>query len=129
MARNTTHLRSHTMPIARPSATQIQAVAESLGIHLDGAKAETYRQLLQPNFDAYDLVDSLPDYVPAVKYPRSNSYRPSGDENKYGAWYVKTTIKGASGGKLAGKKVAIKDNVCVAGVPMMNGSSTMEGFM
>ena len=37
-----------------------------------------------------------------------------------GAWYIKTTIKGAAKGKLAGKTVAIKDNVCVAGVPMMN---------
>jgi len=25
--------------------------------------------------------------------------------------------------------VAIKDNVCVAGVPMMNGSATLEGYV
>jgi amidase len=30
---------------------------------------------------------------------------------------------------LAGKRVAIKDNVCVAGVPMMNGSKILEGFV
>ena len=30
---------------------------------------------------------------------------------------------------LKGKTVAIKDNVCVAGVPMMNGSSTLEGYI
>ena len=39
------------------------------------------------------------------------------------------TIKGAPSGKLAGKTVAIKDNVCVAGVPMMNGASTLEGYV
>ncbi len=117
------------MAIKRPSSDQIQAVAESLGIHLDGAKAAAYLKLLQPNFDAYDIVDAMPDHLPAVKYPRGESYRPSGDENRYGAWYVKTTITGAAGGKLAGKTVAIKDNVCVAGVPMMNGSPTMEGFV
>ena len=43
--------------------------------------------------------------------------------------YYKTDIKGASNGKLAGKTVAIKDTVAVAGVPMMNGSSLMEGFV
>ncbi len=117
------------MAITRPSSSQIQAVALSLGIHLDDAKAEAYLQLLQPNFDAYDLVDEMADFVPEVKYPRGTSYRPTGDENRYGAWYVKTTITGASGGKLAGKTVAIKDNVCVAGVPMMNGSPTLEGFV
>jgi len=29
---------------------------------------------------------------------------------------------------LKGKTVAVKDNICVAGVPMMNGSMTMEGY-
>lgn len=117
------------MAIQRPSADELQAVALSLGIHLDDAKSETYLALLQPNFDAYDAVDAMPDFVPAVKYPRGESHRPSDAENRYGAWYVKTTIIGADGGKLAGKTVAIKDNVCVAGVPMMNGSPTLEGFV
>src|SRR5918996_946264 len=51
------------------------------------------------------------------------------EENRYGAWYVKTTIEGAPDGKLGGKRLAIKDNVCVAGVPMMNGASTLEGYV
>ena len=29
---------------------------------------------------------------------------------------------------MAGKTVALKDNVCLAGVPMMNGASTLEGY-
>ena len=43
--------------------------------------------------------------------------------------YWRCDIKGASSGKLQGKTVAIKDNTCVAGVPMMNGSLTLEGFV
>ena len=38
-------------------------------------------------------------------------------------------MKGAPAGKLAGKTVVLKDNVCLAGVPMMNGASTLEGYM
>lgn len=117
------------MAVKRPSSGQLRNVALSLGIHLDEAKAEAYRELLQPNFDAYDAIDEMPDFVPKVKYPRGASHLPTGDENRYGAWYAKATIKGAPGGKLAGRTVAIKDNVCVAGVPMMNGSPTMEGFV
>ena len=30
---------------------------------------------------------------------------------------------------LAGIPVAIKDNICVAGVPMMNGTSVLEGYV
>ncbi len=36
---------------------------------------------------------------------------------------TRARIEGAPAGKLKGKKVALKDNVCVAGVPMMNGAS------
>ena len=117
------------MAVKRPSVAQLQEVARSLGIHLTDEHAATYNTVLQPNFDAYDLIDSLPDFVPKVTYPRTPGYRPGGEENKFGAWYIKTTIKGASKGKLAGKTVAIKDNVCVAGVPMMNGASTLEGYI
>ena len=117
------------MAIKRPTINQLQDVALSLGIHLSEEQAATYNTLLQPNFDAYDAIDAMPDYIPTVTYARTPGYRPTGEENKYGAWYVKSTIKGAAKGRLAGKTVAIKDNVCVAGVPMMNGASTFEGYV
>jgi amidase len=71
----------------------------------------------------------MPDHLPAVTYPRTPGYRPEGPENPYNAWYVKTTVKGAPSGKLAGKTIVLKDNVCLAGVPMMNGASTLEGYV
>ncbi|MDI1339798.1 amidase [Polaromonas sp.] len=117
------------MAVKRPTLSQINDVALSLGIHLSEDQAKSYNALLQGNFDAYDAVDAMPDYVPTVTYARTPGYRPYGDENKYSAWYVKSTIKGAAGGKLAGKTVVLKDNVCLAGVPMTNGASTLEGYM
>ncbi|WP_304308478.1 amidase [Pseudacidovorax intermedius] len=117
------------MAIKRPTVEQLQDVALSLGIHLSDSQAASYNALLQSNFDAYDAVDAMPDYQPAVTYARTPGYFPSGEENPYGAWYVKTTIQGKPGGKLAGKTVVLKDNVCLAGVPMMNGASTLEGYV
>ena len=64
-----------------------------------------------------------------MKYPRTPGYRPTGDENKHNAWYVKTTVEGASRGKLKGKTVVLKDNIMLAGVPMMNGAATLEGYV
>src|SRR4030081_2930475 len=116
------------MAVRRPTLDQLRSVAEDLGMHMGDEELKSYDALLQANYAAYDAVDAMPDYVPAVKYPRTPGYRPEGEENKYNAWYVKTEIKGAPSGKLAGKKVAIKDNVCIAGVPMMNGASTLEGY-
>ena len=116
------------MSVKRPSAEQMHAVAADLGMTVSDADIASYLAILQPNFAAYDLVDAMPDYLPTVKYPRTPGYRPEGDENKYNAWYVKTTVKGAPAGKLTGKTIVLKDNVCLAGVPMMNGASTLEGY-
>ena len=117
------------MSIKRPNQAQLEEVALSLGIHLSPNELADYQRLLQASFDAYDELDAMPDYVPRVTYPRTPGYRPFGVENRYNAWYVKTEIKGAVTGKLVGKTVVLKDNVCLAGVPMMNGASTLEGYM
>src|SRR6185295_8946032 len=85
--------------------------------------------LINPNIDAYNMVDAMPDNLPAVKYPRTPGYFPDASQNSRNAWYVRTSIKGASSGVLKGKKVAVKDNVMVAGVPMMNGNSILEGYV
>jgi amidase len=116
------------MSVNRPTAEQLRAIAEDLGMTLSDADISSYLALMRPNFAAYDIVATMPDYLPAVKYPRTPGYRPEGEENKYNAWYVKTTVQGAPTGKLSGKRIVLKDNVCLAGVPMMNGASTLEGY-
>jgi amidase len=117
------------MAVQLPSPEQMRDVARQCGLSLSDADAGSFRTLMAGSIAAYNLIDAMPDEVPPVRYPRTPGYRPEPAENPRNAWYRKTTIKGAPGGKLKGKRVAIKDNVMVAGVPMMNGASTLEGFM
>jgi len=117
------------MPVTRPTVAQVRALADDLGFTLSDADAQSFLGLMAGSFAAYDAVAAMPDHVPAVRYPRTPGYRPEGAENRYNAWYVKTTVKGTQTGKLAGKTIALKDNVCLAGVPMMNGASTLEGYV
>ena len=117
------------MPVTRPTPSQLREVAEDLGMTLTDHDIDSFLGLMEGMFEAYDAVDAMPDNLPQVRYPRTPGYRPEGTENPYNAWYVKTSIKGRRRGKLAGKKVVIKDNTCVAGVPMMNGASTLEGYV
>jgi amidase len=117
------------MSVKRPTLEQMSDIVESLGMTMTKERVGEFLSLMEGNFAAYDLVDQMPDEVPVVKYPRTPGYRPSPEENPHNAWYVKTDIQGAPKGKLKGKTVAVKDNVCVAGVPMMNGSSTLEGYI
>ena len=112
-----------------PSLEQLRDVAAELGLSLSDADLSAHREALLPSFEAYNLLDRMPDELPPVSYPRLPGRRPAPEENRHGAWYVKTDIEGAASGKLKGKRVALKDNVCLAGVPMMNGASTMEGYV
>ena len=115
--------------IKLPTVAQLREVAEDLGLTMSDSELAIHRECLTGSVAAYNLIDQMPDELPPVTYPRTPGRRPMAEENPLGAWYVKTTVEGAASGKLKGKKVALKDNICLAGVPMMNGASTMEGYM
>ncbi|MEM7709878.1 MAG: amidase [Pseudomonadota bacterium] len=117
------------MSITRPSVAQVAEIAKKLGMSLTEEQATEYHGLMQANLDAYDVVDAEPDYTPPVTYPRTSGHAPSAAENPYGAWARMVEVEGAASGPLKGKTVALKDNVALAGVPMTNGASTLEGFV
>ncbi|EOY9199550.1 MULTISPECIES: amidase [Serratia] len=117
------------MAIERPTTEELQQLANRLHMPLTPEQSAEYLAVMQANFDAYDLIDELPDDIPEVRYPRASGHRPAGDQNPYNAWACKTEVRGAAEGPLAGRTVVLKDNVALAGVPMMNGSSTLEGFI
>lgn len=111
-----------------PNAGQLREAARGFGLHMDEEEASSFLGLMQGTLGSYRRLDQIAEPELAVEYPRSGSYRPGPEENPLNAWYRKCSIKGAESGPLAGKRIAIKDNVCVAGVPMMNGTSVLEGY-
>jgi amidase len=115
--------------VKTPTTEQLREVAAELGMSFSDEDLAQHLSALLPSFAAYNIVDRLPDDKPAVTYPRTPGYRPAAEENSHGAWYIKTTVEGAASGKLKGRKIVLKDNICLAGVPMMNGASTLEGYV
>ena len=116
------------MTAQRPTHAQLAEIVAELGMHMSDARIQEFLDVMQGTLDAYDVVDAMPDYLPPVLYPRTAGHRPSPEENPLNAWYVKTEVRGAPRGPLHGRTVALKDNVCLAGVPMMNGASTLKGY-
>lgn len=115
--------------VKKPTPDELRAVAGALGMQLSEADVASYLDLMTGTIDNYNQLAEMPNHVPTVTYPRTPGYFPEGKDNPNNAWYVKSTVKGTPSGKLAGKTVALKDNVCLAGVPMMNGASTLEGYV
>jgi len=113
----------------KPSIADLQRAARQLGMNPSDDYLRAVDEIVTPLAQAYAALDAMPDELPKVKYPRGPFHRPHSDENRYGAWYVKTSIRGSPGGKLAGRRVALKDNICLAGVPMMIGADILEGYV
>jgi amidase len=112
-----------------PTTDQLLALARQCGLSVDASEIAYYQRMLVTGFESHQLLDGLPDEVPPVRYARTPGYAPSADEDPHHIWYRKTAIQGAPEGPLRGKRIALKDNIQLAGVAMMNGSSLLEGFV
>jgi len=117
------------MSVTIPSIDSLRKAAEVYGLELTLDELRAYQGLSEGVISALSRLDQLVEFRPPVKYARTAGHRPSPEEDPLNAWYWKCSIKGAPSGKLAGKRIAIKDNVCVAGIPMMNGSFLLEGYV
>ena len=117
------------MPVRTPSLEQLSEIALEYGLDLSEADLESFQGLVAGALASYARLDELAEPALPVRYPRTPGHRPSPEQNPLNAWYWRCSIRGAAQGPLAGKRIAIKDNVAVAGVPMMNGTSVLEGYV
>jgi amidase len=118
--------------MAKPDINELSELrldAQALGFELSDTELQAIHSYAAVFLKTADRVSQAVPPVALPKYGHRESMRPTASENPLNAWYVTSSIKGAPGGPLAGKKIAIKDNVCVAGLPMMNGSKVFEGFV
>ena len=117
------------MSVKRPTPEQLNDLAAGMGMSLSTDDLAFFHGAMDATMNSYDVLDSLPDYLPEVTYPRTPGRAPKPEENPLNGWAWKTDIAGAEKGALKGKTVALKDNVCLAGVPMRNGSNILEGYV
>jgi len=115
--------------LRKPPLDELGRIAKSYGLDASAEDLASFRNLMDGVLASYRRLDQFAEPTLPVKYPRNAGYRPPASENRLNAWYWKCSINGATSGPLAGKKIAIKDNVCVAGIPMMNGSAVLEGYV
>ena len=112
-----------------PTLDELRADAQAVGVNLSDSELKAVHAYAADCLKTAERVTkALPPPAPP-KYGPRQSTRPAPSDNPLNAWYVTASIKGAPTGPLAGKRIAIKDNVCVAGLPMMNGSKVLEGFV
>ncbi|ANI41546.1 amidase [Mycolicibacterium vaccae] len=109
---------------AEPAA--LARVAARYGLRLSRAELASFEPLVKDMLSSWDLVEELHAET-GEPAPQRTWARP--EHNPLGAWYVTCEVNETDTGPLAGRTVAVKDNVAVAGVPMMNGSALVDGFI
>ncbi|MGH9823499.1 MAG: amidase, partial [Blastocatellia bacterium] len=117
------------MTVALPNKSEFKRIAESYGFDLSDSEIEILTEVSRGTLASYARLDELQAPKLPVKYPRDSGWAPFPEENPYNGWAWRCSIKGADNGKLVGKRVALKDNICLAGVPMRNGSDVLDGYV
>jgi len=118
------------MSVKRPDLDHLQAISDEFGFDLSAAELGEYESAVAASMAIYDRLDELADEYLPVKYPRAETgYRPVGEDNPGNGWAWRCSVPGAAEGPLAGRTVAVKDNIALAGIPLLNGSPVMEGYV
>lgn len=116
------------MPVRPPDTAALAAAARHYGLQLSDADLSSFAPFVAGLLGSWDAVEELYAET-APEAPDRAWSRPEPADNPLNAWYVTTSISTTDEGPLAGRTVAIKDNTMVAGVPMMNGSKTVQDFV
>lgn len=116
------------MAIRPPDDNDIRSAAEHYRLGLSDTDIASFSPFVTGLLGSWDIVEEL--YAKTAPMAPTRAWRrPDDADNPLGGWYVTCEINEGGEGPLAGRTVAIKDNTMVAGVPMMNGSKTVEGFV
>jgi amidase len=119
------------MPLQRPEADEVVALAERLGIHLTSSETRIFTDRLKSQVDSLEefLELRIEEARPPLRHlKRDPGRRPTAAEDPLNAFIRKCEVRGTDDGPLAGRRVGLKDHIAVAGVPMSNGSYFLDGY-
>ncbi|HVA80580.1 MAG TPA: amidase [Candidatus Binataceae bacterium] len=118
------------MAIKPPTEAEIRELALVHQIDLTPAEVRSLTGAITAQLPGFEKVlATTPPRAPA-KYPtRDPGARPERKNDPLNAVVRRCRVAGASAGKLAGKRIGVKDSVCVAGIPASGGSHVLQGFV
>jgi amidase len=119
-----------SMALRIPSRDDLHRLAQSNHFTLSNDEVEVYYALMTTFFPLFDQLDQLPEPHIPRRYPaRDPGSRPERQHDPYNAIVRRCSVLGAAAGPLAGKRVGLKDNICIAGMPMTCGSTVLQGLV
>jgi amidase len=109
--------------IEPPTVADVEAMARLDGIELrDGEAADLHATVVALVESAARAEERETLQLELREGARDSGRRPTADEDPYNAFIRRCVVEGDREGPLAGRTVAVKDNIAVGGVPMTEGS-------
>lgn len=116
--------------IRRPTAEELTELAATEYLQLTPEEAQDSAELADGLLKSLDRLDDMPQPRWERKYTdRDPGCQPTEEEDPYNSFIRKCHVTGSGRGMLAGKKVGLKDNIAVAGIPLTNGSRLADGYI
>jgi amidase len=122
-------LEETTMVLYDPTPDALIAAAAGRGLGLSAGEAEQLLEIGRGLLRSCELLDGAPGATLPTRYPRTAGRVPASADNPLNAWAWRCEVRGEEQGVLAGRTVAVKDIVPVAGMPMTAGSATLQGYV
>jgi amidase len=117
--------------IRRISREEIDELAGGWNVSLDDTEAEQLGAVANELIELLDNLDTAPAAAPqVVPAIREAGERPSREEDPLNAIVRRCRVVAEEPGtELAGMRLAVKDSMAVAGIPLTLGSAVMDGFV
>jgi amidase len=117
--------------IPRIQPDEVHELAGSWRFSVEEGEAEQLLLVAEAVFQAFDLLDEQePAFASPIEAERDPGRVPDDGEDPLNALVRVCRVRAASAeGILSGKRVAIKDSVAIAGVPLTCGSRVLGGFV
>ena len=118
------------MTIRRPTAQDLRRLAQANHFDITDQEMAAFQSMIPGLFHSYDALAQMPEERAPLRYPsRDPGTRPAPEADPYNAILRRCQLRGATGGKLAGKRIGLKNNICIAGFPMTCASLILEDYI
>lgn len=115
--------------LRRVGSEELDRLAGAGHFRIDPAEADEYLALAEFILSVIDEVDERPATVENIPAVRDPGDPPAPGEDLYNAVVRWCSVRAERDGILSGKRIAVKDSVAVAGLPMTCGSRILAGYV
>src|SRR5579863_1075408 len=118
------------MAMRAPGREELIELAALNHFELSEEELSSFAPMVEAMVRSLDDLDQMPQPATPLKYyERDPGQRPQPKDDPLNAILRRCSVKGAKRGKLAGKRIGVKDCVLVAGIPMSCGSLLLDGYI